>query len=1110
MDSVRDYAGKAWDAIKNEFGGEAEAGQGCPKYNCWGIKNGGSGYQKFGSEEAAATRYLSNWKDYVDKGYNTVDKYLNRWVAPKEAGTDPEYYGQYVNGVKQAIGGNQLEAGNAEQAISMMKAQALYEQGVSGRSFPISDQAIEAAAQRVFGSSYSRGPVEDIGPGAGRSFAAESYGDTDRFAPTEAPAWVASTPGSTPADLGLQSGVSPFGWGNNFDSYGEPSDSLVAQTGPEETYVPNEIASGAFDIGPQDVPPPVLTDAQIGGGYNDPDFDPFGDFNTPVNEPATADAGDQQRNEVDIAANDAERQAEIERARNEVDIAANDAERQTELARAEERRNEVDIAASDDERRPLQPNRQAIEQAQREYVDDYLKEYEQRREAQQQAVANAQKQKALDTLNAAAADVKDRANSIAQTVRDPQNLDVKDLAADVKSAPTELARLRAAAREALDKGAISKEQYNNVIRGSETLQGMVSEYAKNDKYFSEEYKGQVQGALQGRIETGETRDQLAKAGSALAQVTDVPKTYTPPPRTLGSDASSGVSDAGYSQSQSEGLIDGGALDSGFGLSSQQVASLYDQLELDAQADQLVESGALDSGFGLTSPQVASLYDHLDLENKVEGIDWTSVSFHSPYTDTGLSEDINEQIRLAAGPQEFVPEEPFVEARPDRSGPNDQVAINDDNQVLPLGQNKEELDLERGEYAKWDDIVHFADAKSWNDFGQDETDRNYRTPGFPSAAGIDKVADAIRDASKNVLDAFRSSDVEDAIKNYKSPYGDYFGNYLQSPDPFSQSGEDLTRQVLASNIPASDRFTPSGEAITEDVLGSNFAPVDSSDRSGEALTQDALDSSFIPPDSFDQSGEALTESISLYNLAESQKLIDEGSLDSGFDGFTGEQVAEAYRDYALRNTDWDRLVLNDDVPQETPEADVSDILPADPSQIVPVTKLAAPNQLIPNVPEKPADEVSAADKTDAQSPETSAEETPAQKPQLPAACFGPSVAACSKALGKEWSESRNEIAKDLGVSCTPGSASCNRQILKAIVDQGGLPPPLPQPRDPYSRAAQNYPTGDSLVNFLKAGGLPSDYLSRADFAKENGIDGYKGTAAQNLQLLQCLRDPSCRK
>ena len=47
-------------------------------------------------------------------------------------------------------------------------------------------------------------------------------------------------------------------------------------------------------------------------------------------------------------------------------------------------------------------------------------------------------------------------------------------------------------------------------------------------------------------------------------------------------------------------------------------------------------------------------------------------------------------------------------------------------------------------------------------------------------------------------------------------------------------------------------------------------------------------------------------------------------------------------------------------------------------------------------------------------------------------------------------------------------------------------------------------GISIVDYLKSVGKPSDFSYRANLAKQYGISGYRGTAKQNLQLLNILK------
>jgi hypothetical protein len=48
--------------------------------------------------------------------------------------------------------------------------------------------------------------------------------------------------------------------------------------------------------------------------------------------------------------------------------------------------------------------------------------------------------------------------------------------------------------------------------------------------------------------------------------------------------------------------------------------------------------------------------------------------------------------------------------------------------------------------------------------------------------------------------------------------------------------------------------------------------------------------------------------------------------------------------------------------------------------------------------------------------------------------------------------------------------------------------------------------DSIVDYLKNQGIPSDMVSRKIIAEKYGITPYSGTADQNTQLLALLRNP----
>ncbi len=48
--------------------------------------------------------------------------------------------------------------------------------------------------------------------------------------------------------------------------------------------------------------------------------------------------------------------------------------------------------------------------------------------------------------------------------------------------------------------------------------------------------------------------------------------------------------------------------------------------------------------------------------------------------------------------------------------------------------------------------------------------------------------------------------------------------------------------------------------------------------------------------------------------------------------------------------------------------------------------------------------------------------------------------------------------------------------------------------------------NSIVDYLKRNGVASDMASRKIIAEKHGIDGYTGTAEQNIKLLALLRNP----
>ena len=74
-------------------------------------------------------------------------------------------------------------------------------------------------------------------------------------------------------------------------------------------------------------------------------------------------------------------------------------------------------------------------------------------------------------------------------------------------------------------------------------------------------------------------------------------------------------------------------------------------------------------------------------------------------------------------------------------------------------------------------------------------------------------------------------------------------------------------------------------------------------------------------------------------------------------------------------------------------------------------------------------------------------------------------------------------------------------------KGGAKSPAPATKvaKPAPAASKGY-TGPSVVEYLKSIGVDSSYSNRARLARQQGISGYRGTAAQNTSLLNRLRAP----
>ena len=95
-------------------------------------------------------------------------------------------------------------------------------------------------------------------------------------------------------------------------------------------------------------------------------------------------------------------------------------------------------------------------------------------------------------------------------------------------------------------------------------------------------------------------------------------------------------------------------------------------------------------------------------------------------------------------------------------------------------------------------------------------------------------------------------------------------------------------------------------------------------------------------------------------------------------------------------------------------------------------------------------------------------------------------------------SRKELAGKLGIANYTGTAEQNTQMLNLL--RGATVSYYP---------ACNY-TGTSIVEGLKEIGIDSSYSNRKKIANLNGINNYTGTASQNTQLLNLLKQGKLRK
>ena len=95
---------------------------------------------------------------------------------------------------------------------------------------------------------------------------------------------------------------------------------------------------------------------------------------------------------------------------------------------------------------------------------------------------------------------------------------------------------------------------------------------------------------------------------------------------------------------------------------------------------------------------------------------------------------------------------------------------------------------------------------------------------------------------------------------------------------------------------------------------------------------------------------------------------------------------------------------------------------------------------------------------------------------------------------------------LGISYAPGFVPVQpTPVVSPQPTQTPQPTPQPTPTPPVTPPVPpTTPIQGSIVDYLNSQGQPSDFNTRAGLAQQYGIQGYSGTAQQNIQLLNSLQ------
>lgn len=119
--------------------------------------------------------------------------------------------------------------------------------------------------------------------------------------------------------------------------------------------------------------------------------------------------------------------------------------------------------------------------------------------------------------------------------------------------------------------------------------------------------------------------------------------------------------------------------------------------------------------------------------------------------------------------------------------------------------------------------------------------------------------------------------------------------------------------------------------------------------------------------------------------------------------------------------------------------------------------------------------------------------------------GNSIVDYLKSIGQDSSFSnRKKLAQANGINNYTGTAAQNTKLLNILRGSGSSSSNTSSYYSKYNGSTT------SIVDALKTIGIDSSYNNRKNIAKKNGISNYTGTATQNTQLLNLLKQGKLKK